>query len=245
MLSGFRFGNRSRVRILTLVHTDCFLGAEFCKICIRINRRIQFPGIIQIILVGAGHRQNLTGFGIHYNRCRNLGSDIILLPLIQVLFHRHLDIGVDRRNNRISVSRLLDDRLQFCVLIEISILTAIHAHKRIIIILFHTAGAGFSIRAGKSQDIAGHRSVRIGTLVLILKPDALDSGLIAGLCICLVLLFHIVHKTGLVVIGKLLCIFDIGLVLLLIQERTELTCIIFKIIRKRLDRRLHIPSVIS
>ena len=170
-------GDRGSVRIFTAIYTDGLLAAELHKILVGIDRAVQRTRVVQVKLIGRAHREHLTGVRVHDDGRCHLRTDILGLPLIEILLERHLNIRIDGRHDGVTIGRLLQDGLQLRITVEVAVLTTVDAHERIVIVLLDATGSAGAIGAREADDVAGEGIIRIGTLVLILEPDALDARL--------------------------------------------------------------------
>ena len=139
--------------------------------------------MIQVKAVGACHSKNFSVFWVHNNRRRHLGTHIILLPFLQILLYRSLNIKVDGCHNTVSVRRLANHGLQFGVRIQVAVLSSVYSNQRIVVVLFNSAGSPLVIGGRKAYDITGQVFVRIAPLILILKPKPFNFVFIAAFSI--------------------------------------------------------------
>ena len=237
--------DRGGVRILTAIYADGLLAAELHEILIGINRAVQRTRIVQVELIGGAHREHLTGVRIHDDRRRHLRAHIFCLPLVEVLLERHLNIRIDGRHDGITIGRLLQYGLQLRIAVEVTILPAVDAHQGIVIVLLDAAGSAGAVGTREADDVAGEGIIRIGTLVLILEPDALDARLRATAGIRGILLLHIRFPAGFLVVAQPLRILHIGLVGLFAEQLPKLGLVVFKIGDERLNRRIHVTLILT
>ena len=233
------------IRILSTIHADGLLAAELHEILIGIDRAVQRTRIVQVKLIGGAHREHLAGIRIHDDRRRHLRAHIFCLPLVEVLLQRHLNIRIDGRHDGITVGRLLQYGLQLRIAVEVAVLPAIDAHQSIVVVLLDATGSAGAVGTREADDVAGEGIVRIGTLVLILEPDALDACLRATADIRGILLLHIRFPGRFLVVAQSLRILHIGLVGLFAEQLSKLGLIIFEAGDERLNRRIHITLILT
>ena len=237
--------DRGGIRILSTIYADGLLAAELHEILIGIDRAVQRTWIVQIKLIGGTHRKHFAGVRIHDDGRRHLRADILGLPLIKVLLQRHLNIRIDGRHDGVTIGRLLQYGLQLRITVEVAVLTAIDAHQGVIIVLLDATGSAGAVGTREADDVTGEGIIRIGTLILVLEPDSLDTRLRATAGIRGILLLHIGFPAGFLVVAQSLRIFHIGLVGLFAEQLLKLRLIVFEIGDERLNRRIHVTVILT
>ena len=170
-----RLHNRSR--LIRLCHTEIvphgiqgchrILIIHRCNLILRINTR-KITRIIQVITVPAIHGNDLTGRWLHCDH-----TDIFcshgFFKSINIFFNNLLYTHIQGCYNTLSVFRIDDRLFHICIVIDISILTAIRSHQRTVIVTLQPYVCRISGKC-KSNRIICKLIKRITSQIIFFKP---------------------------------------------------------------------------
>ena len=95
----------------------------------------------------------------------------------------------------VAVHRRFDCSFQIQIIIQIAVLTALHAVKNVVVIFLQSV-LSLTVCSRKADDISRQRSSRIDPSIVLFKPDSLDER---------ILLILSLHKGLHLIIGHALC----------------------------------------